>query len=74
LAKALKDFGDRVHFSVFEFILDGELLDKMVERIEDIISKEEDSVRIYAMCGACEKTVRIIGTGELTTDKDVYIV
>ena len=74
LAKALKDFGDRVHFSVFEFILDRELLDKMIERIEDIISAEEDSVRIYAMCGACEKTVRIIGTGELTTDKDIYIV
>ena len=59
------------------FILEKELLDKMIERIEDIISKEEDSVRIYAMCamcGACEKTVRIIGTGELTADKDVYIV
>ena len=74
LAKALLDFGDRVHFSVFEFILEKELLDKMIERIEDIISKEEDSVRVYAMCGACEKTVRIIGTGELTADKDVYIV
>lgn len=74
LAKALKDFGDRVHYSVFEFILEPELLDKMIEQIEDIISEKEDSVRIYSLCGTCEKTVKIIGTGELTEDKDVYIL
>ncbi len=74
LAKVLKDYGDRVHYSVFEFILERELLDKMLARIEGIISEKEDSVRIYALCGACEKTIKIIGTGELTEDKDVYIL
>jgi CRISPR-associated protein Cas2 len=74
LAKILKDFGDRVHYSVFEFILERELLDKMIARIEDIISEDEDSVRIYSLCGACEKSIKIIGTGEVTEDKDVYIV
>ena len=74
LAKALKDFGDRVHFSVFEFILEQDLLDKMIARIEEIIVEKEDSVQIYTLCGACEKSVKIISTGELTEDKDIYIV
>ncbi len=46
----------------------------IIARIEDIITEDEDSVRIYSLCSACEKSVRIIGTGELTEDKDVYIL
>ena len=46
----------------------------MIARIENIIAEDEDSVRIYSLCSACEKTVKIIGTGELTEDKDVYIL
>lgn len=33
LAKMLEDFGDRVHYSVFECILDSDLLKKMADRI-----------------------------------------
>lgn len=74
LAKTIKDFGDRVQYSVFECNLDGNLLDTMIVRIEKIIDQEEDSVRIYALCGACERVIRIIGTGEVTKDQDIYIL
>lgn len=74
LAKTIKDFGDRVQYSVFECNLEGNLLDKMIDRIEKIIDQKEDSVRIYALCGACERVIRIIGTGEITRDQDVYIL
>ena len=54
LAKTIKDFGDRVQYSVFECILDKNLLDKMADRIDKIIVEKEDSVRIYCLCANCE--------------------
>ena len=74
LAKALKDFGDRVHYSVFECLLDTLQFDKMVEKIGGIVDGEDDSVRVYSLCANCENSVKIIGTGELTENRDVYII
>lgn len=74
LAKALEDFGDRVQYSVFECILDGDLLDKMVARISKIVLEEDDSVRIYALCAGCEKVIKAIGRGKATKTENVYIV
>lgn len=74
LAKAMKDFGDRVQYSVFECILSKDLLEKMISRIDKIIRKEEDSVRIYDLCTQCEKNIRIIGQGTVSEVEDVYIV
>jgi CRISPR-associated protein Cas2 len=73
LAKALKDFGDRVHYSVFECLLDILHFDKMLVKIGELVDEEDDSVRIYTLCANCDKAVKIIGTGELTENKDVYI-
>ena len=74
VAKTLLDFGDRVQYSVFECNLDGNLLDEMIARIEKTVDQDEDSVRVYALCAACERVIRIIGTGEVTKDRDVYIL
>jgi len=74
LAKTLEDFGDRVQYSVFECILDGDLLDKMMDRIHKIISAEADSVRVYALCAKCEGIIKVIGQGKVTKNEDVYIV
>lgn len=74
LAKVLKDFGDRVHYSVFECLLDNLHFDRLLARIEDLVDEENDSVRIYPLCANCDKAVKIIGTGEQSEDKDVYIV
>jgi CRISPR-associated protein Cas2 len=74
LSKMLKDFGDRVHYSVFECILTDDLLYDMKNRIKNIIDQKEDSVRIYTLCANCQKIVDIIGAGETTQDKDVYIL
>jgi CRISPR-associated protein Cas2 len=67
LAKALEDFGDRVQYSVFECILDGNLLDKMV-------SLGDDNVRVYTLCANCERAIKVIGQGKVTKSEDVYIV
>ena len=74
LAKALKDFGDRVQYSVFECKLNNVHLMQMTERIGKIIDIGKDSVRIYNLCGTCEAKVKIIGTGDRTEDPDVYIL
>ena len=74
LAKTLKDFGDRVQFSVFECLLDTDLLKKMTDRIKEIIAVQEDSVRIYSLCAGCERAIAIIGQGEVTKNEDVYIL
>ncbi len=74
LAKAIKDFGDRVQYSVFECILDENLFMKITNRITSIIDMEKDSVRIYRMCGSCEKHIKIIGQGDISRLKDVYII
>lgn len=73
IAKIMLDFGARVQYSVFECNMDDKLLEKMTQKISKIIS-EKDSVRIYALCGKCDKLVKILGKGEVSKDKDVYIL
>ncbi len=74
LSKVLQDFGERVQYSVFECILDNKLLDKLERRIDKVANQEDDSIRIYPICGNCEKTIKIIGKGNVTKNEDVYIV
>ncbi|MFH1985288.1 MAG: CRISPR-associated endonuclease Cas2 [Pseudomonadota bacterium] len=74
LAKILLDYGDRVQYSVFECLLDGPLLGDLVSGINGVIESGEDSVRIYSLCGACEKVVQVLGRGEVSKEEDVYIV
>jgi CRISPR-associated protein Cas2 len=74
IAKILDDFGDRVQYSVFECRVDDILLARMISRLEKAAKEEEDSVRIYCLCGACEKVIRIIGRGEVTKEQNVFIL
>jgi len=74
VAEVLKDFGRRVQYSVFEALLDAELLGRLRARVRDEIDEEEDSVRIYRLCGECERVVEIMGQGGRTMEEKVYIV
>lgn len=74
VAKILDDFGDRVQYSVFECLLDGALLEKMVSRLQKVVNESEDSIRVYALCGNCERAIRIIGQGEVTREEKYYIL
>ncbi len=74
VSKLLEDFGKRVQFSVFECILEHKKLKEMIERANKLIDVKKDSVRIYGLCANCTKLVKILGVGELTEDKEVYII
>lgn len=74
LAQALKDFGARVQYSVFECLLEADQVERMRLRIERLISPEEDSVRIYRFCADCGSRTEIFGLGKLPEDPDVYVL
>ena len=74
LSKCLEDFGDRVQYSVFECILDEELREKMIRRVRAIISEEEDKVRIYSICAGCERSIMVLGEGNISKIENIYIV
>ena len=74
VAKALLDFGVRVQYSVFECIMDEGLLQELTDRLTQIMVEEEDKIRIYGLCAKCERQIAVLGCGEVTRDKDVYIL
>lgn len=74
LAHALKDFGQRVQYSVFECRLREEQLLSLRTRVAALIHAEEDSVRIYRLCGECTDRLEIQGLGQPTQDPDVYML
>lgn len=74
LAHALKDFGERVQYSVFEFLLNESQVGKLRERIEGLVDAAEDSVRIYRFCADCGAKLEIVGLGMVTEDPQVYIL
>jgi CRISPR-associated protein Cas2 len=73
VAKTLRDFGSRVQYSVFECIMNDKELEKLTTKLDSLISKEE-SVRIYTLCAKCAGIIRILGSGEVTKDEDVFIL
>lgn len=74
LAKTLEDFGDRVQFSVFECLLEPPDILGLIAAITPLINPNEDSVRIYRLCAACEREIRLIGRGERTILPDAWIL
>lgn len=72
LAKALKDFGTRVQWSVFECQLKEEQVERLRERVLREILLAEDSVRIYRFCLDCGEKLEIHGLGVPTRDPEDY--
>ena len=50
---ALKDFGLRVQYSVFECELTSGRLDVLRQRLHKLIDLRRDRVHIYPLCEAC---------------------
>lgn len=74
VARLLEGYGERVQFSVFEVWLSEAQLRKLLRRIEREIVIEEDSVRIYALCGSCRERRQTLGQGKPTDPPGVLVV
>lgn len=74
VVRVLKGYGVRVQKSVFECskLNESQFL-KMKTRIEDLIDAGEDSVRYYALCGACLDRVEFTGVGK-PPEREAYRV
>lgn len=61
VAKACKDFGQRVQYSVFECIVDPAQWAKLKERLISEIDVEKDSLRFYYLGSNWKNRVEHIG-------------
>ncbi len=72
--EALKDYGRRVQFSVFECDLDETALEELKSRIEPEIDVQTDSCRFYRVCEGCAKEVEILGRGDRYSEPKVVVI
>ena len=61
VAKACRDFGQRVQFSVFEIEVDPAEWTKLKARLEAIIDTETDSLRYYHLGAEWQRRVEHVG-------------
>ena len=74
LAKALKGFGTRVQYSVFEAHLNRKQYEELKHVIAGIIDSSEDSVRYYALCNACAGRIEVPAVGDVTSEPKTIVV
>ena len=74
VANILKDYGERVQLSVFEVNIEPDQLERLKERVTKILDLEEDTLRIYPLCGTCVTKVKILGQGVLSQNPDFIII
>ena len=74
LAHTLKDFGQRVQYSVFECLLDEDEIARLSARVAKLTDPAEDSVRFYRLCANCVERIEILGLGKVTEDPDIFLL
>jgi CRISPR-associated protein Cas2 len=66
VAKACRDFGQRVQFSVFEIEVDPAQWTRLKARLEGIINPEVDSLRYYYLGSNWQRKVEHVGAKPAT--------
>ena len=61
LVKLLKDYGERVNFSVFECRIKKRTYPRLKSEVGKIIDRKEDSVLFYDLCLNCERKSDAVG-------------
>ena len=74
VAKACKDFGQRVQFSVFECIVDPAQWTRLRQRLIDEIDEEVDSLRFYFLGSNWKHRVEHIGAKESIDQEGPLII
>ena len=74
IAKLCEAVAERVQGSVFEGYFTPPELEKLQKKVGKIFNHQEDSLRIYVVCGACRGKIKTQGLGKLTPQPGVTIV
>lgn len=57
----LEAYGIRVQYSVFESEINKTQVEILKKGLKKIINKNEDTIRIYNICGECRKKIETLG-------------
>lgn len=71
--KTLAGVGQWTQYSLFECYLTEKELITLRAKLDRILKPDEDSVRFYPLCAACQKRVITIGS-EKPEEKKVFIL
>lgn len=78
VAKLLEGYGCRVQYSVFECEIAENHFHKLRGELTVLLTGSEDAgIRIYDLCGKCEKKILIIGEDtahQEESEDDVFII
>jgi CRISPR-associated protein Cas2 len=74
LYKTLLGFGEPVQYSVFECILSDVQFEKLRQAVARVIEPEEDHVRYYELCQACNRRIRTVGKVPVTGKPSLYVI
>lgn len=66
-------FGKWTQYSLFECFLDDKEYVMLRHRLEAILNPQEDNIRFYHICQACQKQVETIGSSQPAEDK-IYLL
>lgn len=74
LSDILEGVGIRVNLSVFECELNQTAFNKLIKKIENLVNKDEDSVRLYRICENCvKKSFEICNKDDIFENIDLYV-
>ena len=71
---ALTGFGTWVQFSVFECFLDRKQRMQLEARLREEIHHQQDTIRIYGLCGTCHSKVEVLGQGDTPKEDLIYML
>jgi len=74
IAKKMESVAERVQGSVFEAYLTDQELKELVKKVNRILKENEDSLRIYSLCGPCRGKIAIHGKARVTQPPGVRII
>lgn len=74
VAKACRDYGQRVQFSVFECIVDPAQWTALRQRLIDEINPESDSLRFYYLGSNWRRRVEHVGAKESIDQEGTLIL
>lgn len=74
VAKACKNYGQRVQYSVFECSVNEVIMEKLRAKLKSIIDPKTDSLRIYHLKGRREDYLEAYGVDKYIDFQDVLVV
>lgn len=74
VAKACKDYGQRVQYSVFECIVDPAQWAVLKQRLTNEIDQEKDSLRFYFLGSNWKRRIEHVGANECFDQEGPLII